>query len=79
LLLFFRLTLKNLDKRILEHSGWMQLGATLAVCGLLVHSFIDFNLHIPANAAWFSACVGMAQRNLVSSRREGKVDARWVN
>jgi len=32
---------------------WMRLGATIGCLGLLVHSFFDFNLHIPANAAWF--------------------------
>ena len=40
--------------------GWIQFGAALGCCGLLVHSFVDFNLHIPANAAWFSACTGLA-------------------
>ena len=39
---------------------WIQLGASLGCCGLLVHSFVDFNLHIPANAAWFSASAGLA-------------------
>jgi O-antigen ligase len=32
---------------------WLRLGATIGCIGLLVHSFFDFNLHIPANAAWF--------------------------
>jgi O-antigen ligase len=32
---------------------WLRLGATIGCLGLLVHSFFDFNLHIPANAAWF--------------------------
>lgn len=40
--------------------AWIQLGASLGCCGLLVHSFVDFNLHIPANAAWFSACAALA-------------------
>lgn len=43
-----------------ETPAWIQLGAFLGCCGLLVHSFVDFNLHIPANAAWFSACAGLA-------------------
>jgi hypothetical protein len=30
------------------------------VCGLLIHSFVDFNLHIPANAAWFAVCAGLS-------------------
>lgn len=28
-------------------------GAIVAVCGLLLHSFVDFNLHIPSNAILF--------------------------
>ncbi len=43
-----------------ETPAWIQLGAFLGCCGLLVHSFADFNLHIPANADWFSACAGLA-------------------
>jgi O-antigen ligase len=32
----------------------LHAGAITAVCGLLLHSFVDFNLHIPANALLFS-------------------------
>jgi O-antigen ligase len=39
---------------------FLRLGAALACCGLLVHSFVDFNLHIPANAAWFAICAAIA-------------------
>jgi len=28
-------------------------GATAALCGLLLHSLVDFNLHIPSNALLF--------------------------
>jgi O-antigen ligase len=41
---------QNLEKSFptaLQLSGW------IACCGLLVHSFVDFNLHIPANALLF--------------------------
>jgi O-antigen ligase len=38
----------------------LRLAAGLGCCGLLVHSFVDFNLHIPANAAWFAVCVALA-------------------
>jgi hypothetical protein len=27
---------------------------------MLVHSLVDFNLHIPANAAWFAVLAGIA-------------------
>lgn len=39
---------------------WLRLGATLGCLGMLVHSFFDFNLHIPANAAWFVFLAGLA-------------------
>ena len=45
----------------LNFSGtWLRLGAALGCIGLLVHSFSDFNLRIPANAAWFAFCAGVA-------------------
>jgi len=42
------------------------LAAVVAISGILVHSFLDFNLHIPANAALFfvlCAVVGMPVHN----------------
>ena len=31
----------------------LHAGAIAAVCGILIHSFVDFNLHIPSNALLF--------------------------
>jgi len=42
-----------------EHSA-LRLGAAIACIGLLVHSAMDFNLRIPANAVWFAFCAGIA-------------------
>ena len=39
---------------------WLRSGATVSCCGILLHSFCDFNLHIPANAAWFALCAAIA-------------------
>lgn len=36
-----------------DFNGSMTLAAMLGCTGILVHSFVDFNLHIPANAAIF--------------------------
>jgi len=60
LLIFGWLAFRNLPERMKSLQGWIQLGAALGCCGLLIHSFADFNLHIPANAAWFAVCVGVA-------------------
>ena len=43
---------------------WIRLGASVACVGLLVHSLADFNLHIPANAAWFAALAGLASAGI---------------
>lgn len=41
-------------------TAWLRLGAAIGICGIFVHSFSDFNLHIPANAAWFAFAAGLA-------------------
>jgi O-antigen ligase len=58
--LFFRSAFRNLNERLEDEVGWIQVGAALGCCGLLVHSFVDFNLHIPANAMWFALSLGIA-------------------
>jgi len=60
LAMFFRLAFRRLGERLQNDTGWIQLGAALGCCGLLVHSFFDFNLHIPANAAWFGVSASVA-------------------
>ena len=60
LLLFFRRAFRNLSVQRWQEAEWVQFGAALGCCGLLVHSFVDFNLHIPANALWFAVAVALA-------------------
>lgn len=43
-----------------QFSRALHAGAIAAVCGLLLHSFVDFNLHIPANALLFLVEVAIA-------------------
>jgi O-antigen ligase len=56
----FRAAFRDLKTRLAQESGWIQAGATIGCCGLLVHSFVDFNLHIPANAMWFALSLAIA-------------------
>jgi O-antigen ligase len=58
--LFIFLAFRQLDHRLVFSAGWISLGAAIGCCGLLVHGLADFNLHIPANAAWFSFALGLA-------------------
>jgi O-antigen ligase len=64
LAIFLRLGFKKLGERLRHDAGWIQLGAAIGCCGLLVHSFVDFNLHIPANAAWFAVSGAIATCNM---------------
>jgi hypothetical protein len=50
----------NLRERLWHRVGGLQIGAAVGCCGLLVHSFIGFNLHIPAKATWFAVCAAIA-------------------
>ncbi len=52
---------------------WMRLGATIGCLGMLVHSFFDFNLHIPANAIWFFFLAALASVQTESLSPSGTV------
>lgn len=51
--------------------GAVSFAALLGCTGLLVHSFVDFNLQIPANAAFFYALCALAASPLAKSSRQG--------
>jgi O-antigen ligase len=53
LLLLYRLARKGLESEQGHFSRALHAGAILALSGLLLHSFVDFNLHIPSNALLF--------------------------
>jgi O-antigen ligase len=67
--IFFWHGFRHLRSRLRLQSGWLQFGAAVGVCGLLVHSISEFNLHIPANAAWFSFLVALATLPRMRLRR----------
>ena len=41
-------------------NGAVSLAALLGCTGIVVHSFVDFNLQVPANAAWFYVLAAVA-------------------
>ncbi len=43
-----------------EASAWCVLGAAVGFAGMLVHTAVDFNLHIPANLLLFFFMAGLA-------------------
>jgi O-antigen ligase len=68
LLIFLRLSLSNWAEKAGQELGKMQLGAAVGCCILLVHSLFDFNLRIPANAAWFAVSAAVGSVELQSAR-----------
>jgi O-antigen ligase len=51
--ILFREARKNFEAEQGHFSRALHAGAITAVGGLLLHSFVDFNLHIPSNALLF--------------------------
>ena len=53
LLLVYRNAFRKLPGWTDNINGAVALAAMLACTGIAVHSLVDFNLQVPANAAWF--------------------------
>lgn len=70
LVLVFRRSAAKLTNWTQTASGAMTVAALLGCVGILVHSFLDFNLQIPANAALFYVlCAIAASQPLHESQR----------
>jgi len=64
LTLFFRSSFKTLNNLYRVHDDFgffICLGALTGIVSILIHSLADFNLHIPANAIYFSLLVGLVK------------------
>jgi O-antigen ligase len=77
LVLVFRQASGKLKNWTETASGAMTVAALLGCIGILVHSFLDFNLQIPANAAMFYVlCAIAASKPLQESQRRRVVRRR---
>jgi O-antigen ligase len=68
LVMFLPLAFGRLRERLEHEVGWIQVGAAIGCCGLLAHSLGDFNLHVPANAAWFAVSAALAAQPTIVDR-----------
>ncbi len=77
--LLFRQGLANLNSRQRQSHHVFYAGALASCSALLVHSFVDFNLHVPANALLFLllATLASADRRLRNSRSAEPVGLDW--
>ncbi len=62
LFLLYRHGLAGIANWQVSLTAGVRLAALVACTGILVHSFLDFNLHIPANAAMFFAMAALVVR-----------------
>jgi O-antigen ligase len=60
-------SLKGLEELGSSFGSVLNLSGLIACSGILVHSLVDFNLHIPANALLFFASAHLAVVRLESS------------
>lgn len=60
LVILYRRALSKIANWTTQVTGALTLACMLGVTGILVHSFFDFNLQIPANAAWFYVYCSLA-------------------
>lgn len=51
-------------------SHYVRLAALVGCTGIVAHSLVDFNLHIPANAAWFFVLSALATASFASAGDE---------
>lgn len=58
--LLFRDARKSFEVEQGHFSRGLHVGAIVALSGILLHSFVDFNLHIPSNALLFLVAVSLA-------------------
>jgi O-antigen ligase len=59
-----------------SHNGVLTAGCLLGILGILVHSFLDFNLQIPANAALFYVLCAVAAAEPVHESQRRRVRRR---
>jgi O-antigen ligase len=69
IVVLYREGLRNLRSARLSPAALISTAALAGCTGLLAHSFLDFNLHIPANAALFYVLCAIATAPPVSRSR----------
>ncbi len=67
----YRRGVMKLSETHLGTNGAVALAGLLACSGILVHSWVDFNLQIPANAALFYVCAVLAAADPLTESHRG--------
>jgi O-antigen ligase len=78
LVLTFRHAWAKLDNWTETAGGSLTVAALLGCVGILVHSFLDFNLQIPANAAMFYVLCAIAAANPMQESQRRRAGPRHL-
>jgi O-antigen ligase len=77
-LVFLFILFKEARRRLMAEQSLFSLGlhagATTACAGLLIHSFVDFNLHIPSNGLFFLLMASLAVTPALPPRNHAAPD-----
>jgi len=77
IMLWVRQFLAGLKKTLAPEDRILRCGLGCSVIAMLIHSFVDFNLHIPANAFLFAVCASLATNyGSVGNGTEGETNER---
>ena len=72
MLVFFITTIRKLLRRYDPYVISLTIGGIISIAALCLHSFVDFNLHIPANALLFFLIMGITTVTVHSQLHQGK-------
>ncbi len=79
LVILYRSSMQNKAQEIkdAEYTSitYLQLGCLTGILAILLHSLVDFNLHITANAFYFTVLLGLA---VAISRKEERIDKKFI-
>ncbi len=70
IVILFRTALSNLRPHGDSFGLAIRMGSLVACSGLLLHSLVDFNMHIPSNALLFLLLASLATNSELRSRQE---------
>ena len=65
--ILFLVALRTFQETTRNFAAALRLAGLTACCGILVHSLVDFNLHIPANAYFFFLMALLATSQMTTS------------
>ena len=80
IVLIMRYSLRSLGSHRSSYTRGLIIGLVAAAAGMLAHSFVDFNLHVPSNGLLFAVVLGLLAvlGSMHISRKGALSKAMWI-